>query len=148
MTDNDADKIFEKEAFFFVKEAGQTKEDELYTKIRDFLRVDEVNCVLLFPCMLGTIGKGLIILAERTEEMPGYKTIGRISGRGKEFLGRVAHEIRIEFPVAGTAVARKIGVYAYLSIVCTLFSAGFASTGVWLAFEKQFSLILKRRMMQ
>lgn len=56
--------------------------------------------------------------------------------------------IKYQFPVAGTAVDGRIQVYAYLSIICTLFSAGFASTGVWLAFEKQFRLIFKRRMME
>lgn len=96
MTREEADKIFDREALFPVKEAGQSRDNELYAKILNFLGVDDVNCAFLFPCRLGAIGKGLIILAERTEVIPGRRSTGRVSERKKEFLERVAHGIKIE----------------------------------------------------
>ena len=48
--------------------------------------------------------------------------------------------IKYQFPVAGTAVDEKIRVYAYFSIICTLFSIAFASNGMWRAVGRLLDL--------
>lgn len=96
VTSIEINKIFQREALFPVKESGQTKDNELYTKILNFLGVENINCALLFPCKIGANRNGLIILAERIEVIPGCQNTGRVSKRRKDFLERVAHGIRIE----------------------------------------------------
>jgi signal transduction histidine kinase/ligand-binding sensor protein len=88
---------FETENLFSIKEAGKIINQELYKKIKNLLGINEFDYGFVFSCILGSIGKGLILTVNYSKKQNNsmFKT-------KKEFIEQIAHEISLEIQNALT----------------------------------------------